>query len=185
METIFTQALGLAAPWRVVNVDFQQAAGRIVFTVESTAKRLTCPACGAAGQPIHDRLPRTNLQTARAWRLKQALRLVFACCSNIAQATMLLDGWVSWARRCRLAQFKRLATTLKKHRDGILEHFRSGLSNGFAEGLNGRIQAAKAFVRGYRSERHLITISYLICICAKLKHLPYNPWTHRAQQMPV
>ena len=412
METLFTQALGLAAPWRVVNVDFQQAAGRIVFTVENMAKRLTCPACGAADQPVHDRLSRrwqhlhffqyraiieakvprvgcrecekttqvevpwaragagftetleafvialctqmpvgavaqllgvsddriwrvldfhvdaararedyaevrrisadersarkgqrfltlfcdldarrllfatqgrtaatfkafaedlaahggdaeaitdvsldlgaayqagtrehcpnarisfdpfhvvalanealdqvrraevkqvsdlkhirwgtlkdaanwtrkqidqmhwlqrTNLQTARAWRLKQALREVFACGSNIAQATTLLDGWISWARRCRLAPFKRLATTIKKHRDGILEHFRSGLSNGFAEGLNGRIQAAKARARGYGTDRHLIAISYLIC--AKLKHLPKNPWTHADQPM--
>lgn len=414
METLFTQALGLAAPWRVVNVDFQQAAGRIVFKVENTAKRLTCPACGTADQPIHDRLPRswqhlhffqyravieahvprvgcrecekttqvdvpwaragagftetleafvialctqmpvgavaqllgvsddrvwrvldfhvdaararedfaevrrisadersarkgqrfltlfcdldarrllfavqgrnaatfkafaedlaahggdaeaitdvsldlgaayqagtrehcpnatvsfdpfhvvalanealdqvrraevkqvgdlkhirwgtlkdaadwtrkqidqmhwlqrTNLQTARAWRLKQALRAVFARGSHIAQATTLLDGWISWARRCRLTPFKRLATTLKKHRDGILEHFRSGLSNGFAEGLNGRIQAAKARARGYGTDRHLIAISYLIC--AKLKHLPKNPWTHAPQQMPA
>ena len=62
METLFTQALGLAAPWRVVNVDFQQAAGCIVFKVENTAKRLTCAVCGAANQPIHDRLP-------HSWRL--------------------------------------------------------------------------------------------------------------------
>lgn len=126
-------------------------------------------------------LQRTNLQTARAWRLKQALRDVFARGSTIEQAEALLDGWISWARRCRLTPFKRLAATLKKHRDGILEHFRSGLSNGFAEGLNGRIQAAKARARGYGTDRHLIAISYLIC--ADLKHLPKNPWTQAAQKM--
>jgi len=125
-------------------------------------------------------LQRTNLKTARAWRLKQALREVFAQGAGIVHATALLEAWISWARRCRLAPFKRLAATLKKHRDGILEHFRSGLSNGFAEGLNGRIQAAKARARGYGTDRHLITISYLIC--ARLKHLPKNPWTHAAQQ---
>ncbi|MEY2153093.1 ISL3 family transposase [Rhodanobacter sp. 115] len=412
METLFTQALGLAAPWRVAHVDFQQAAGRIVFTVECTAKRLACPACGAADQPIHDRLPRrwqhlnffqyralieakvprigcrecektnqvdvpwaragagftetleafvialctqmpvsavaallgvsddriwrvldfhveaararedfsdvrrvsadersarkgqrfltlfcdlaarrllfavqgrkadtfkafagdlaahggdaaaitdvsldlgaayqagtreycpnakisfdpfhvvalanealdqvrraevkqvdglkgirwgtlkdaanwtrkqidqmhwlqrSNLQTARAWRLKQALRAVFAKGGHLAQATILLDGWIHWARRCRLTPFKRLAATIRKHREGILEHFRSGLSNGFAEGINGRIQAAKARARGYGTDRHLIVMSYLIC--ANLKHLPKNPWTHAAQQV--
>jgi transposase len=125
-------------------------------------------------------LQRTNLKTARAWRLKQALREVFAKGSGVTQATALLDAWISWAWRCRLAPFKRLAATLKKHRDGILEHFRSGLSNGFAEGLNGRIQAAKARARGYGTDRHLITISYLIC--AHLKHLPKNPWLDPAQQ---
>lgn len=413
METLFTQALGLAAPWRVVNVNFQPADGRIVFNVENTASRLACPACGAADQPVHDRLARTwqhlnffqykavieakvprvgcracekttqvevpwarpgagftqtleafvialcsqmtvhavarllgvsddrvwrvldfhveaaracedystvrrvsadersahkghryltmfcdmdarrllfatqgkdaatfeafaedlaahggdaaaitdvsldlgaayqagtrkhcpnakvsfdpfhvvalantaldqvrraevkheadlkgirwgtlkdattwtrkqveqmhwlqrsNLQTARAWRLKQALREVFSRSADATQAKALLDAWISWARRCRLAPFKRLAATMKKHRDGILEHFRSGLSNGFAEGINGRIQAAKARARGYGTDRHLIVVSYLIC--ANLKHLPKNPWTHAAQQTP-
>ena len=70
---------------------------------------------------------------------------------------------------------------MKKHREGILEHFCSGLSNGFAEGLNGRIQAAKARARGYGTDHHLITISYLIY--AHLTHLPKNPWTHAAQQI--
>ncbi len=46
-------------------------------------------------------LQRSNLQTARAWRLKQALREVFAGCRERAQATTLLDAWISWARRCR------------------------------------------------------------------------------------
>lgn len=59
MDALFTQALGLAAPWRVVNVNFQQAQGQIVFQVENAAKRLVCPACGAPDQPIHDRLSRT------------------------------------------------------------------------------------------------------------------------------
>lgn len=84
-------------------------------------------------------LQRSNLKTARAYRLKQALREVFAKGGILAQATTLLDAWISWARRCRLTPFKRLATTIKMYRDGILEHFRSGLSNGFAEGINGRI----------------------------------------------
>jgi transposase len=93
-------------------------------------------------------LQRSNLQTARAWRLKQALRAVFAKGGHLAQATILLDGWIHWARRCRLTPFKRLAATIKKHREGILEHFRSGLSNGFAEGINGRTGASRRPRRG-------------------------------------
>jgi len=121
-------------------------------------------------------LQRSNLKTARAWRLKQALREVFATGKNIGHAQTLLVRWLSWARRCRLAPFKRLATTLKTHLEGVLEHFRSRLSNGFAEAINARVQAAKARARGYGTDTHLITICYLIC--AKLKHLPKNPWLH-------
>lgn len=124
-------------------------------------------------------LQRSGLKTARAWAIKQALRKVFSTATNVAQAEQLLKAWISWARRCRLAPFKRLGATVRKHADGILEHFRSGLFNGFAEGLNGRVQAAKARARGYGTDRHLITISYLIC--AHLKHLPKHPWLHPNQ----
>lgn len=74
-----------------------------------------------------------------------------------------------------------LGATVKKHLVGILEHFRSGLNNGFAEAINGRAQAAKVWAKGYGSDAHLITISYLVC--AELKNLPKNPWHHPAQQM--
>jgi transposase len=126
-------------------------------------------------------LQRSGLKTARAWRLKQRLRELFAQCSDIAEAEALLAHWINWATRCRLPPFKRLAATVKKNLKGILEHFRSGLNNGFAEAINGRVQAAKARAKGYGSDAHLITISYLVC--AKLKHLPRNPWIHPAQQM--
>jgi transposase len=132
-------------------------------------------------QQIHQMhwLQRSGLKTARAWRLKQRLREVFASCSNLASAEMLLLRWISWAKRCRLAPFKRLAGTVQKHLTGILEHFRSGLNNGFAEAINGRIQAAKVRAKGYGTDAHLITISYLVC--AKLKHLPKNPWIDAAR----
>ena len=34
METLFTQALGLSAPWRVVSLDFRPAEGLIAFQTE-------------------------------------------------------------------------------------------------------------------------------------------------------
>ncbi|NYE31238.1 hypothetical protein HDE78_004222 [Rhodanobacter sp. K2T2] len=37
METLFTQALGLSAPWRVVNVDFRPAEGLIAFQIDNPA----------------------------------------------------------------------------------------------------------------------------------------------------
>jgi transposase len=126
-------------------------------------------------------LQRSGLKTARAWRLKQRLRELFATCTDPAAAEVQLVAWISWASRCRLAPFKRLAGTIKKHLAGIIEHFRSGLNNGFAEAINGRIQAAKARAKGYGTDEHLMTMSYLVC--AKLQHLPKNPWLHPAQPM--
>lgn len=119
-------------------------------------------------------LQRSGLKTARAWRLKQALRDLYQLGLNAAQAAAHLDRWLSWARRCRLPAFKRLAATLRTHRTGILAHFQSGLSNGRVEAMNAQIQAARARAKGYATSRNLITIAYLLC--AKLKHLPRNPW---------
>ncbi len=114
------------------------------------------------------------MKTARAWRLKEALRSLYETGRSQQEAGHLLDRWISWARRRRLPAFKRLAVTVRAHRDVILEHFRSGLSNRFIEAMNAQIQAAKARAEGYATDQTLIAISYLLCV--RLKHLPHNPW---------
>ena len=119
-------------------------------------------------------LQRSNLKTARAWRLKQALRKIFQQAQGPQQAQIMLLRWISWARRSRLSPFKRLGATLRKHLPGIVEHFRSGLSNGFVEAMNGQIQAAKARAKGYATTENMVAIAYLLC--ARLRHLPRNPW---------
>lgn len=122
---------------------------------------------------FHD-LSRRGLKTHRAFRLKEALRDIFASARNAGQAAVLLEKWYRWARRCRLEPIKRVAATLRRHWQGILNAFDSNLTNGRAEGINSLVQAAKARARGYRTSRHLITISYLIA--GKLAHLPAAPF---------
>lgn len=115
-------------------------------------------------------LQRSSLKTARAWRLKEALRRIYETTPNRAMAEPLLKRWISWARRCRLTAFKKLGATIRDHLAGILRHFDTGLSNGQVEAFNAQIQAAKARAKGYRTDANLIAISYLLC--AKLRHLP-------------
>ncbi len=121
-------------------------------------------------------LQHSGLKTARAWRLKERLRDIFATYRRAASAGPALRAWISWARRCRLAPFKRLGATVRDHLAGILRHFDSHLDNGFAEAINGHSQAAKVRARGYGTDRHLAIMCYLIC--GKLTHLPDNPWLH-------
>ncbi|SFD03425.1 Transposase [Thiohalospira halophila DSM 15071] len=120
-------------------------------------------------------LSRRRLETARAWRLKEALRDFYRSQSGRKEAESLLTAWYRWARRSRLAPFKRLALTVRAHWDGILNAFDSRLTNGRVEGLNAHIQAAKARARGYRTTRNLITMAYLVG--AKLSQLPAAPHT--------
>jgi len=122
-------------------------------------------------------LSSARLQTTRAWRLKESLRELFQTATNAEQAETLLNAWHSWARRSRLEPFKRLANTLKEHRPGILKGFDSKLSNGYVEGFNSLVQAAKAKARGYRRTENLIAIAYLLG--GKLANLPASPFATR------
>jgi transposase len=60
----------------------------------------------------------TNRRLYRAYLLKEQLREIFRL--PTADAIALLDRWIAWARRCRLAPFVRLAKTLTERwtRDG-------------------------------------------------------------------
>jgi len=121
-------------------------------------------------------LQRSNLKSARAWRLKQALREVYreAVDANCAvKAEQILMGWISWARRCRLEPFKRLANTLKERLPGVTRGMLDGRSNAYVEAMNGMLQQTKRAARGFRTVANFIAIAYLRM--AKLKHLPINP----------
>lgn len=121
-------------------------------------------------------LQRSNLKSARAWRLKQALREVYrgAVAANCAvKAKHDLLGWISWARRCRLEPFKRLATTIKDRLPGVVRGMLDGRSNAYVEAMNGLLQQTKTAARGFRTVTNFIAIAYLRM--AKLKHLPANP----------
>jgi transposase len=121
-------------------------------------------------------LQRSNLKSARAWRLKQALRLVYreAVASNREDiALAALTKWMSWARRSRLEPFKRLASTLKAHLGGVVRGMLDGRSNAYVEAMNGLLQQTKRAARGFRDVQNFIAIAYLRM--SKLKHLPSNP----------
>lgn len=121
-------------------------------------------------------LQHSNLKSARAWRLKQALREVYrgavaANCATKAEQDLL--GWISWARRCRLEPFKRLANTLKERLPSVVRGMLDGRSNAYVKAMNGMLQQTKRAARGFRIVTNFIAIAYLRM--AKLKHLPTNP----------
>uniref|UniRef100_UPI00399B5A70 ISL3 family transposase n=1 Tax=Roseovarius halophilus (ex Wu et al. 2025) TaxID=3376060 RepID=UPI00399B5A70 len=122
----------------------------------------------------HHDLSRRKLKTARAFRMKEELRDIFAQADSKAEAADLLTAWLAWAKRSRLPPFRKLARTLQAHWDGILNGFDSRLTNGGVEAINGLIQAAKARARGYRTTRNFINMAYLVA--GRLTHLPASPY---------
>jgi transposase len=117
-------------------------------------------------------LQRSNLKSARAWRLKEALRTTYAQCvssNSEKQATAAMQSWISWARRYRLEPFKKLATTLKERLPGVCGML-DGRSNAYVEAMNGMLQQTKTAARGFRTVKNFVAIAYLRM--SKLKHLP-------------
>ena len=99
----------------------------------------------------------------RAYRLKEALRAIFAGDLDDTEAGELLDRWCSWAQRCRLAPFVKLARTIRAHRDGILAAIRLGLSNGRVEGLNNRVRLIVRRGFGFHTAGAALSLVMLTC----------------------
>ena len=127
-------------------------------------------------------LPHSRLKTARAWRIKEALRDIYALGANAADTAQALKKWLHWAQRSQLQPLKELAASIKQHWAGIVKAFEADhLHNGYVEAVNSLVQAAKAKARGYGTTKHFIAMCFLIA--GKLTHLPANP-LQKASPLP-
>ena len=105
-------------------------------------------------------VPKLNLKTAKGYQIKLTFQELYDQPRD--QAEEFLKRWYFWATHSRLQPMIEAARTIKRHWEGVLGWFESGITNGVLEGINSLIQAAKAKARGYRSTKNLITIVYLI-----------------------
>ena len=112
VEALFTSALGLQPPWVVDDVRLDTAKRRIDFEIGCHTSRLACPACGAATQPVHDRLRRSwrhlDFFQFEAWLHCDVPRVACGACGKTTQVA------VPWARPGSgfTAAFEALALTL-------------------------------------------------------------------------
>ena len=114
-----------------------------------------------------------DLETAKAWRIKEMLRWVRRAESRQA-AKWRLTKFVNEARSLiadidLLKPVRTALNTVTRHRDAILSRWDSGHSNARLEALNGIFQAAKCRARGYRNDNTFISIIYLLA--APIQHL--------------
>lgn len=96
VEALFTSALGLQPPWVVEDVKLDVPTKRIDFEVSCAGSLQSCPACGAATQPVHDRLRRSwrhlDFFQFEAWLHAEVPRVA---CGSCGKTTQLV---VPWAR---------------------------------------------------------------------------------------
>ena len=97
-----------------------------------------------------------NLQTARAWGIKEVFRS-FWLCPGERSAERYFEKWYGWAIRSRLAPIKKVARMCKAHLRNILTFFVHRLTNGPIEGLNNKIQGLIKKAYGYRSKARFKT----------------------------
>ena len=96
VEALFTSALGLQPPWVVEQVKLDVASKRIHFEVSCSDVLLSCPACAATSQPVHDRLRRSwchlDFFQFEAWLHADVPRVACRSCGKTTQLS------VPWAR---------------------------------------------------------------------------------------
>jgi len=102
---------------------------------------------------------KTNRRLYRAYLLKEQLRQIYRLPAG--QAIRMLDDWIAWARRCRLAPFVKLAKTITKQRDGIVAAISHGLSNARVEAINTQIRLITRRAFGFHSPGALIALAML------------------------
>jgi transposase len=95
----------------------------------------------------------------RGYLLKEQLRQIYRLPADAAIA--LLDEWIAWARRCRLAPFVKLAKTITKQRAGIVAAIEHGLSNARVEAINTQIRMITRRAFGFHSPDALIALAML------------------------
>jgi transposase len=98
-------------------------------------------------------------ELARAYRLKEGLRMIFKVPAHEAAETF--DWWVNWAARSRIPEFVSLQRRLRRHRATILAATEHHLSNARVEGVNTKIRLLTRIAFGFRSADALIALAML------------------------
>ena len=106
-------------------------------------------------------LSNMNLKTVRAYNIRMAFQDIYAAKTEDEFVTYL-KKWYYWATHSQLEPIKKVAKTIKRHWNGIVNYHQSNINNGVLEGLNSVIQATKSKARGYKTFRNYKNIVYLL-----------------------
>lgn len=120
-------------------------------------------------------LLRYNLQSVRAYLLKEDFQNFWNYISP-TWAMKFFDGWITRVLRSRLEPLKRVAKTLRRHRDLIMNwfHAKGGVSTGVVEGFNNKIKVTTRKSYGFRTYKCMEMALY-----HQLGGLPEPQLTHK------
>lgn len=103
---------------------------------------------------------KTNQPLYRAYLLKEMLAKILST-PWPKHAARQLNRWLWWASHSRLEPFKKLARTIRRHKEGILAYIQVRLTNGIVEGINTRLRMIARRAYGFHSAGPLISMLFL------------------------
>jgi transposase len=108
------------------------------------------------------------LVTGLAYAMRLELQKAYAS-GTAAQARSRFQSWCRWVRTEAealpsglLEPMRKAAAMVERHLEGILAHWKKGLTTAFLEGLNSLFSATKRKARGYRSTEYQIAMLYFV-----------------------
>jgi len=109
-----------------------------------------------------------HLMTVLAYQMRLVLQDIYQ--GNDAQkARQDFKSWCQWVKEKAqkeghqlLEPMVRVARMIERHLQGILGHWKAGLTTAFLEGLNSLFSATKRKARGYRTTKNLLTMLYFV-----------------------
>ena len=111
-----------------------------------------------------------------AYVMRLELQQAYAA-GTISRARRRFKSWCRWVRTEAealtsglLEPMRQAADMVERHLEGILGHWKQGLTTAFLEGLNSLFSATKRKARGYRSSEYQIAMLYFVA--GKLE-IPY------------
>jgi transposase len=120
-------------------------------------------------------LLRTNLTTVRAYLMREDFQRFWEYRSPV-WAGKFLDEWCVRAMRSRIEPMKKMARTLRKHKDLLLNwfHAHGEISSGTVEGFNNKAKLTMRKAYGFRTANAIE-----IALFHSLGDLPQPEFTHR------
>ena len=108
------------------------------------------------------------LVTGLAYAMRLELQRAYAA-TTVEQARKRFESWSRWVqteaadlKSGLLEPMRKAADMVEGHLEGILAHWRQGLTTAFLEGLNSLFSAAKRKARGYRSIEYQTAMLYFV-----------------------
>ena len=107
-------------------------------------------------------LKTAELQTGRAWAIKESLRQLWSYTST-TWATKFWGRWYFWATHSRLTPMIAAAKLIARHLPNVLTYFTHRITNAVAEGLNSKIATIQKRACGYRNPDNFKIAVYFHC----------------------